>query len=67
MTRTRFRPRGCPRFRSLAAVTAGIVIALGVLLGLGLVGSQLARLKDWLAKAPPVLPSEPKDDDDDDT
>jgi hypothetical protein len=47
-------------------VTAGIVIALGVLLGLGLVGSQLFRLKEWLAKAPPVLPSEPKDDDDDD-
>ena len=47
-------------------MTAGIVITLAVLLGLGLVGSQLMRLKEWLAKAPPVLPSEPKDDDDDD-
>ena len=67
MARTHFRPRGCRRFRSLAAVTAGIVIALGVLLGVGLVLSQLLRLKEWLAKAPPVLPSEPKDDDDDNT
>jgi hypothetical protein len=46
-------------------VTAGIAIALGVLLGAGLVLSQLMRLRTWLAKAPPVPPSEPKDDDDD--
>lgn len=47
-------------------MTAAIVIALGVLVGAGLVASQLMRLREWLAKAPPVLPCEPKDDDDDD-
>jgi hypothetical protein len=46
-------------------VTAGIVIALGVLVGVGLVASQLARLRTWLAKAPPPLPAEHEDDDDD--
>jgi hypothetical protein len=46
-------------------VTAGIVIALGLLLGVGLVLSQLMRLRTWLAKPPPVLPTEGRDDDDD--
>lgn len=62
----RFRRRAFPRLRSLAAVTAGIVIALGLLVGVGLVVSQLTRLRTWLANAPPVPPAERKDDDDDD-
>lgn len=48
-------------------MTAGIVIALGLLVGAGLVVSQLMRLRTWLAKPAPQLPAEPKDDDDADT
>jgi hypothetical protein len=44
------------------------VIVIGVaLLGVGLVLSQLFRLKDWLKNAPPVAPTElpepPADDE----
>jgi hypothetical protein len=37
-------------------VTAIIAISLGLLLGVGLVASQLVRLKEWLGKAPPEEP-----------
>jgi hypothetical protein len=52
--------------RSLAAVTATVAIALGVLLGAGLVVSQLLRLRTYLRNAPPVEPSDGKDTDDSD-
>ncbi|MBJ7336904.1 hypothetical protein [Mycolicibacterium sp.] len=39
-------------------MTAVIVIVVALLLGIGLVVSQLARLKEWLAKAPPPEPPE---------
>ena len=47
-------------------MTAVIVIAVALLLGVGLVVSQLARLKEWLGNAPPtappdIEPSEPPD------
>jgi hypothetical protein len=35
-------------------LTAAIVISVGLLLGVGLVVSQMMRLKEWLGKAPPV-------------
>ncbi|MCW2553051.1 MAG: hypothetical protein JWR78_2832 [Mycobacterium sp.] len=34
-------------------MTAVIVISVGLLLGVGLVVSQLVRLKEWLGKSPP--------------
>jgi hypothetical protein len=37
-------------------VTATIVIALALLVGVGLVVSQLARLRTWLGKPPPEEP-----------
>ncbi len=37
-------------------MTAVIVIAIALLLGLGLVVSQLTRLKAWLGKPPPEAP-----------
>jgi hypothetical protein len=37
-------------------LTAVIVIAIALLLGLGLVVSQLVRLKGWLGKPPPAVP-----------
>ena len=37
-------------------MTAVIVIAVGLLVGVGLVVSQLARLKAWLNKPPPKEP-----------
>jgi len=37
-------------------MTAVVVIAIAVLLGLGLVASQLARLRRWLGKPPPEAP-----------
>jgi hypothetical protein len=37
-------------------LTAVIVISVGVLLGAGLVVSQLVRLREWLGKAPPAPP-----------
>jgi hypothetical protein len=39
-------------------LTAIIVITVGLLLGAGLVVSQLVRLKAWLGKAPPPAPPE---------
>ena len=41
-------------------MTAVIVIALALLVGVGLVVSQLARLRTWLSKPPPP-PREPPD------
>lgn len=43
-------------------VTATIVVCVGLLLGVGLVASQLVRLKEWLGKAPPAQPSDQADD-----
>ncbi|BDX34951.1 hypothetical protein TUM20985_54980 [Mycobacterium antarcticum] len=37
-------------------MTATIIIAVALLVGVGLVVSQLARLKEWLGKAPPEEP-----------
>jgi len=42
-------------------MTVAIVVGL-LLVGLGIVASQLFRLKDWLNKPPP--PVEPPDDPD---
>jgi hypothetical protein len=39
-------------------LTAIIAISVGLLLGVGLVVSQLVRLKEWLGKAPPESPPE---------
>jgi|KBSSwiStaDraftv2_1062776.scaffolds.fasta_scaffold01103_20 hypothetical protein len=48
--------------RSLAAVNATVVIALGVLIGAGLVVSQLLRLRAYLRNAPPPeVPESPAD------
>jgi len=41
-------------------MTVAIVVIL-LLVGLGLVSSQLFRLRDWLKKAPPPLPSDHPD------
>lgn len=41
-------------------MTAVIVIAVGLLLGVGLVVSQLVRLKEWLGKSPPAEPPDTK-------
>jgi hypothetical protein len=46
-------------------LTAAIAIAVGLLLGLGLVASQLVRLKAWLGKAPPPEPVDPPDPESD--
>lgn len=37
-------------------MTAVIIIAIALFVGLGLVVSQLARLKTWLGKPPPEEP-----------
>ena len=37
-------------------MTAVVVISIALLLGVGLVVSQLVRLKEWLGKAPPPDP-----------
>jgi hypothetical protein len=37
-------------------LTAVIVISIALLLGAGLIVSQLARLKEWLGNAPPPDP-----------
>lgn len=37
-------------------LTAVIVISIALLIGAGLVVSQLVRLKEWLGKAPPPPP-----------
>lgn len=38
-------------------MTTALIIGGLVLVGLGLVASQLIRLKDWLDRQPPVEPS----------
>jgi hypothetical protein len=48
-------------------LTAAIVIALGLLLGAGLVVSQLVRLRTWLSKPPPEPPPGTDPDPDPDT
>lgn len=40
-------------------MTTPLIIGGVALLGLGLVASQLVRLKDWLNRQPPVAPPEP--------
>ena len=47
-------------------MTATLVIVGAVLVGVGLVASQLFRLKDWLDRQPPPaeLPPAPEDHDD---
>jgi len=37
-------------------LTAVVVISIALLLGAGLIVSQLARLKEWLGTAPPPGP-----------
>ena len=37
-------------------MTVVVVIAIALILGLGLVASQLARLRKWLGKPPPEEP-----------
>ncbi|GAB7066975.1 hypothetical protein [Mycolicibacterium hodleri] len=37
-------------------MTVVVVISIALLLGAGLVVSQLVRLKEWLGKAPPPDP-----------
>ncbi len=37
-------------------MTAVVVIGIAMLIGLGLVASQLARLRKWLGKPPPEAP-----------
>jgi len=39
-------------------MTAVIVIAIALLVGVGLVLSQLVRLKTWLGKPPPEDPAD---------
>jgi hypothetical protein len=40
-----------------------VIIAVVVLLGVGLVASQLLRMKDWLKNSPPLPPpTEPPDE-----
>ncbi len=41
-------------------MTAVVVIAIAGLIGVGLVASQLARLRRWLGQPPP--PEEPRED-----
>jgi len=40
-------------------LTVVIVISIALLLGAGLILSQLVRLKEWLGKAPPAEPTGP--------
>jgi hypothetical protein len=50
-------------------VTTALIVGGLLLLGVGLVASQLFRLKDWLNRQPPPPPAElsapPTDDEDD--
>ncbi|MEU0498446.1 hypothetical protein [Mycobacterium sp. NPDC006124] len=41
-------------------MTVVIVISIALLLGAGLILSQLVRLKEWLGKAPPSDPTPPE-------
>jgi hypothetical protein len=45
-------------------VTAAVIIVAVLLVGIGLVASQLVRLKDWLDRQPPPAPPESHPDDD---
>jgi len=47
-------------------VTAAIIITIAVLLGVGLVASQLVRMRTWLRNSPPLPPPIDDDKDDDD-
>ncbi len=40
-----------------------MIIVAVLLVGIGLVASQLVRLKDWLDRQPPPAPPEPGPDD----
>lgn len=40
-------------------MTTALIIGGVALLGLGLVASQLVRLKDWLNRRPPAAPPDP--------
>jgi len=46
------------------ALTAAVIIVAVLLVGIGLVASQLVRLKDWLDRQPPPAPPESHPDDD---
>ncbi|WP_263994375.1 hypothetical protein [Mycobacterium yunnanensis] len=41
-------------------MTVVVVIVIALLLGAGLILSQLVRLKEWLGKAPPPDPDTPE-------
>ena len=43
-------------------MTTALIVGGLLLLGVGLVASQLFRLKDWLNRQPPVTPDEPPDE-----
>ncbi len=45
-------------------MTAVVVICVGLLLGVGLVVSQLVRLKEWLGTSPPAETPQPDEDAD---
>ena len=42
-------------------MTTALIVGGLLLLGVGLVASQLFRLKDWLNRQPPVAPDEPNE------
>ncbi|CAN5839408.1 hypothetical protein BH10ACT9_BH10ACT9_55330 [soil metagenome] len=46
-------------------MTTAIVVSVVGLLGIGLVVSQLFRMKEWLKKSPPLPPpiEDPRDED----
>lgn len=44
-------------------MTTAVIVGAVLLLAVGLVASQLFRLKDWLDRQPPVPPTEPEDED----
>ena len=43
-------------------MTTAVIVGVLLLLALGLVASQLFRLKDWLDRQPKIEPEEPDDD-----
>ena len=43
-------------------MTTAVIVGVLLLLALGLVASQLFRLKDWLNRQPPAAPPEPTDE-----
>ena len=44
-------------------MTTALIVGGLLLVGLGLVSSQLFRLKDWLARQPPPPPESPEEPD----